>query len=121
MSALHAWGQDLDLDKLALNKLGLVKPVQPLTFGVLSRGGHMSLLLPGWNKRFPRVQVKVCRTDWDVEQHELTQNTCERQPDHVRSYGGTSGVRHSENITSFASHRDTLEFSLPQHKTSIKW
>lgn len=62
MSMLHAWGQDSDLDKLALNKLGLLKPTQPLTFGILSRGGHMSLLLPGWNTRYLQVG-KNCYTD----------------------------------------------------------
>ena len=59
MSMLHAWGQDSDLDKLALNKLGLLKPTQPLTFGILSRGGHMSLLLPGWNTRYLQVGEKI--------------------------------------------------------------
>ena len=62
MSMLHAWGQDSDLDKLALNKLGLLKPTQPLTFGILSRGGHMSLLLPGWNTKYLQVG-KNCYTD----------------------------------------------------------
>ena len=59
MSMLHAWGQDSDLDKLALNKLGLLKPTQPLTFGILSRGGHMSLLLPGWSTRYLQVSGKI--------------------------------------------------------------
>ena len=59
MSTLHAWGQDSDLDKLALNKLGLLKPTQPLTFGILSRGGHMSLLLPGWNTRYLQVGINI--------------------------------------------------------------
>ncbi|KAK6177982.1 hypothetical protein SNE40_012831 [Patella caerulea] len=51
MSCLHAWGLDPDLDKLCLNKLGLLKPQSPISFGLLSRQGHMSLMLPGWHKR----------------------------------------------------------------------
>ncbi|XP_064598877.1 WD repeat-containing protein 7-like isoform X2 [Liolophura sinensis] len=51
MSCLHAWGLDPDLDKLCIGKLGLVKPKCPISFGLLSRQGHMSLMLPGWHKR----------------------------------------------------------------------
>lgn len=50
MSCIHAWGLDPDLDKLGTNKLGLLRPKRPISFGLLSRGGHMSLLLPGWYK-----------------------------------------------------------------------
>ncbi|KAK3086238.1 hypothetical protein FSP39_015629 [Pinctada imbricata] len=51
MSCLHAWGLDPDLDKLCINKLGLLKPRCPISFGLISRTGHMSLMLPGWHKR----------------------------------------------------------------------
>ncbi|XP_071092027.1 WD repeat-containing protein 7-like isoform X2 [Haliotis cracherodii] len=51
MSCLHAWGLDPDLDRLCVNKLGLLKPQCPISFGLLSRQGHMSLMLPGWHKR----------------------------------------------------------------------
>lgn len=50
MSMLHAWGLDPDLDKLCLNKLGLLRPKSPISFGLISREGHMSLMLPGWHK-----------------------------------------------------------------------
>lgn len=50
MSMLHAWGLDPDLDKLCLNKLGMLKPKSPTSFGLISREGHMSLMLPGWHK-----------------------------------------------------------------------
>ena len=50
MSCLHAWGLDPDLDKLCHSKLGLLRPRCPISFGLLSRGDHMSLLLPGWQK-----------------------------------------------------------------------
>lgn len=47
MSCLHAWGLDPDLDRLCTSKLGLLKPSCPISFGMLSRDGHMSLMLPG--------------------------------------------------------------------------
>ncbi|XP_052817918.1 WD repeat-containing protein 7-like isoform X2 [Mya arenaria] len=50
MSMLHAWGLDPDLDKLCLNKLGTLKPKLPVSFGLISREGHMALMLPGWHK-----------------------------------------------------------------------
>ncbi|KAH7952071.1 hypothetical protein HPB52_017890 [Rhipicephalus sanguineus] len=50
LSLLHAWGLDNDLDKARLSAcegtLGLLCPMRPICFGLLSRGSHMSLLLP---------------------------------------------------------------------------
>ncbi|XP_049525058.1 WD repeat-containing protein 7-like [Dermacentor silvarum] len=46
LSLLHAWGLDPDFDKVCESKLGLVCPMRPICFGLLSRGTHMSLLLP---------------------------------------------------------------------------
>ena len=48
LSILHAWGLDKDLDRVALNKLGLLKPKLSLCFGLVSKTGAMSLLLPTW-------------------------------------------------------------------------
>ena len=62
MSMLHAWGLDPDLDRLCLNKLGLLKPKCPVSFGLISRAGHMSLMLPGWHKRVCSQGVKVTET-----------------------------------------------------------
>lgn len=60
LSCLHGWGLDPDLDKLCLSKLGLIRPKQPLSFGLVSRGGHMALLMPGWhNKYYPQLPVCV--------------------------------------------------------------
>ena len=59
MSMLHAWGLDPDLDRLCTNKLGLLKPKCPISFGLISRAGHMSLMLPGWHKRVCSQEVKV--------------------------------------------------------------
>ncbi|KAL4604858.1 WD repeat-containing protein 7 isoform X2 [Arapaima gigas] len=46
MSCLHAWGLNSVLDEVCLNRLGMLKPHCPISFGLLSRGGHMSLMLP---------------------------------------------------------------------------
>ncbi|XP_034938859.1 WD repeat-containing protein 7 isoform X3 [Chelonus insularis] len=48
LSLLHAWGMDPDLDRVCESKLGLLRPMVPISFGVLSKGGYMSLLLPTW-------------------------------------------------------------------------
>ncbi|KAG8267856.1 WD repeat-containing protein 7 [Homalodisca vitripennis] len=48
LSLLHAWGLDPDLDLVCEGKLGLLRPMVPVSFGVLSKGGYMSLLLPTW-------------------------------------------------------------------------
>ncbi|XP_075041082.1 WD repeat-containing protein 7 isoform X2 [Mixophyes fleayi] len=50
MSCLHAWGLNAGLDEVCLERLGMLKPHCPVSFGLLSRGGHMSLMLPGFNQ-----------------------------------------------------------------------
>ncbi|XP_067003219.2 WD repeat-containing protein 7 isoform X2 [Anabrus simplex] len=51
LSLLHAWGMDPDLDRVCEGKLGLLRPMVPVSFGVISKGGYMSLLLPTWQVR----------------------------------------------------------------------
>ena len=51
LSCLHAWGLDPHLDQMAMTKLGLLSPKQPITYGIPSRGNFMCLLLPGWWRR----------------------------------------------------------------------
>lgn len=66
LSLLYAWGLDTEIDKLCESKLGLLRPITPVSFGVISKGkivcvklymhyflliavlGFMSLLLPTW-------------------------------------------------------------------------
>lgn len=48
LSLLHSWGLDPHLDKVCESQLGLLRPMIPVSFGVLSKGGYMSLLLPTW-------------------------------------------------------------------------
>ncbi|XP_019868599.1 WD repeat-containing protein 7 isoform X2 [Aethina tumida] len=50
LSLLHSWGLDNDLDRVCQAKLGLLRPMVPVSFGVLSKANHMSLFLPTWHK-----------------------------------------------------------------------
>ncbi|XP_053909916.1 WD repeat-containing protein 7 isoform X2 [Cuculus canorus] len=64
MSCLHAWGLNSVLDELCLHRLGMLKPHCSVSFGLLSRGGHMSLMLPGFNQpvgRAPSGPLEVGR------------------------------------------------------------
>lgn len=46
MSCLHAWGLNAELDEVCVSRLGMLRPHTPISFGLISRGGHMSLMLP---------------------------------------------------------------------------
>uniref|UniRef100_A0A8B9J6E2 WD repeat domain 7 n=1 Tax=Astyanax mexicanus TaxID=7994 RepID=A0A8B9J6E2_ASTMX len=46
MSCLHAWGLNGTLDEVCMSRLGMLRPHTPISFGLISRGGHMSLMLP---------------------------------------------------------------------------
>lgn len=58
LSCLHAWRLDDELDSSCEQVLGLVRPSKPVSFGLLSKGGCMSLVLPGWGLR-----TRLHRTD----------------------------------------------------------
>ena len=62
MSCLHAWGLDPGLDDLCQNKLGLHCPRCPISFGLLSHAGHMSLMLPGWHRYHNMAEAKSSTT-----------------------------------------------------------
>ncbi|XP_073199708.1 WD repeat-containing protein 7 isoform X2 [Lepidochelys kempii] len=65
MSCLHAWGLNEVLDDVCLDRLGMLKPHCSVSFGLLSRGGHMSLMLPGYNQSIGKPSygsVEVERT-----------------------------------------------------------
>jgi hypothetical protein len=44
LSLLHAWGLDPDLDKVCEGKLGLLRPMVPVSFGVVSKAGEFTLV-----------------------------------------------------------------------------
>lgn len=43
ISLLYAWGLDLEIDKICESKLGLLHPMNLISFGVVSKGGKNSL------------------------------------------------------------------------------
>lgn len=48
ISCLHSWDLDPNMDEVCVERLGLLKPVKPVSFGLLTRGNRLSLMLPGW-------------------------------------------------------------------------
>ena len=71
LSCLHAWRLDDSLDRSCEEVLGLVRPCKPVSFGLLSKGSCMSLVLPGWGLRSRPLAEKK---DGELEMsHELTQ------------------------------------------------
>jgi len=47
LSCIHSWGIDPNLDETCISRLGMLKPVNAISFGLLTRG-RLSLLLPNW-------------------------------------------------------------------------
>ena len=47
LSCIHAWGLDIALDSTCVSKLGMLKPLSPLSFGLLTRG-RLTLMFPDW-------------------------------------------------------------------------
>ncbi|XP_066255390.1 WD repeat-containing protein 7 isoform X2 [Euwallacea similis] len=66
LSLLHSWGLDDDLDRVCLVKLGLLRPMVPLSFGVLSKANHMSLFLPTWHNTIPLEDVDQEHQDLEI-------------------------------------------------------
>lgn len=50
LSCLHGWGLDQKLDNICKTNLGIFEPVVPVSFGLLSRDGQVSLFYPTWAK-----------------------------------------------------------------------
>ncbi|CAG7815558.1 unnamed protein product [Allacma fusca] len=51
LSLLLGWGLDGELDTISEGRLGLLKPLVPVSFGQISRGGFMSVMSPTWRPR----------------------------------------------------------------------
>ncbi|TSK72168.1 WD repeat-containing protein 7 [Bagarius yarrelli] len=61
MSCLHAWGLNNMLDEVCVTRLGMLRPHTPISFGLISRGGHMSLMLPTFKDSLLRQLARgVC-------------------------------------------------------------
>ena len=63
LSCLHAWRLDDGLDRQCEQVLGLVRPHKPVSFGLLSKGSCVSLVLPGWGLRSRQVTERREATD----------------------------------------------------------
>ncbi|XP_060746580.1 WD repeat-containing protein 7 isoform X2 [Tachysurus vachellii] len=59
MSCLHAWGLNSMLDEVCVSRLGMLRPHTPISFGLISRGGHMSLMLPTFKDSLLRQLVRA--------------------------------------------------------------
>uniref|UniRef100_A0A8C4NFG7 WD repeat-containing protein 7 n=1 Tax=Eptatretus burgeri TaxID=7764 RepID=A0A8C4NFG7_EPTBU len=62
MSCLHTWGLEPSLDNLCLQRLGMLRPHHPVAFGLVSRGGQMALMLPGWKREMDSGRQPVNST-----------------------------------------------------------
>lgn len=81
LSLLLGWGLDGELDSICEARLGLLKPLVPICFGQISKGGYMSLMSPTWkpstrskleealkfqSSLSQRVKWFTSRTHWEV-------------------------------------------------------
>ncbi|XP_054842950.1 WD repeat-containing protein 7 isoform X2 [Eublepharis macularius] len=98
MSCLHAWGLNGDLDELCGERLGMLKPHCSVSFGLLSRGGHMSLMLPGYNQPIGKVPSADAEVGMSVS---LTEG-------HVRGTYGISRAVTTQHLLSIISLANTL-------------
>lgn len=67
LSLIHSWGLDPHLDKVCETQLGLLRPMVPISFGVLSKGGYMSLLLPTWQNTIKKDTVQTLLQGQDLQ------------------------------------------------------
>lgn len=99
MSCLHAWGLNSVLDELCSERLGMLRPHRSVSFGLLSRGGHMSLMLPGYHK--PVDQVPSSDRRDIVKPDSLTER-------HIRGTYGISRAVTTQHLLSIISLANTL-------------
>nr|XP_020655949.1 WD repeat-containing protein 7 [Pogona vitticeps] len=98
MSCLHAWGLNSVLDELCSDRLGMLRPHCSVSFGLLSRGGHMSLMLPGYNQPIGKM------TSSDVEIGKSVALT----EGHIRGTYGISRAVTTQHLLSIISLANTL-------------
>lgn len=54
VSCLHSWGLDAEIDEACTSRLGLLKPIKPISFGLLTHR-KLSLIVPGWYSNSTRM------------------------------------------------------------------
>ncbi|XP_061471082.1 WD repeat-containing protein 7 isoform X2 [Rhineura floridana] len=98
MSCLHAWGLNSVLDEVCSERLGMLRPHCSVSFGLLSRGGHMSLMLPGYNQPLGKMPYSDMEVGKSVS---LTEG-------HVRGTYGISRAVTTQHLLSIISLANTL-------------
>lgn len=98
MSCLHAWGLNSVLDELCSERLGMLRPHCSVSFGLLSRGGHMSLLLPGYNQPIGKALFADAEVGKSVALPE----------GHIRGTYGISRAVTTQHLLSIISLANTL-------------
>lgn len=121
LSCLHAWNLDEELDRLCEEVLGLVRPCKPISFGLRSKGGCMSLVLPGWGLRFrPRFDTQfstdIERVSEAVNEQKSQTTTLGSIPEKTQVEQGSADLPKTLNkrLTGF------LEFTFDQ-KYHTRW
>ncbi|XP_070599618.1 WD repeat-containing protein 7 [Erythrolamprus reginae] len=99
MSCLHAWGLNSVLDELCSERLGMLRPHRSVSFGLLSRGGHMSLMLPGYHKPVDQVPAS--------DRKEIVKPDCLTER-HIRGTYGISRAVTTQHLLSIISLANTL-------------
>lgn len=82
LSCLHAWNLDKELDQSCITQLGLVKPTRPVSYGLLSRGSCLSLVLPGCGLH--RVAEMSAASDQAAEKRSTQLNAVLMMTHHLR-------------------------------------
>lgn len=100
LSLIHSWGLDPHLDKVCETHLGLLRPMVPISFGVLSKGGYMSLLLPTWQNTIKQETVQNLLQGMDVQMNKSVPENLLRQEALTRLFTARLHWELSTTITS---------------------
>ena len=119
LSCLHAWNLDDSLDQSCQEVLGLVRPCRPVSFGLLSRGGGLSLVLPGWGLRSkPHLEAQRS-VDFDAFMKKR-----EDQLSASPSTPGENGAAVSEKVSSKSLRKRLSSLGVPMtfdQKYHTRW
>ncbi|XP_044011462.1 WD repeat-containing protein 7 isoform X22 [Aphidius gifuensis] len=136
LSLLHAWGMDPDLDRVCEGKLGLLRPMVPVSFGVLSKGGYMSLLLPTWQTQLepagePATQLEQRLPAELVRQDRLTKAFTSRAhwelsttltSNHLLAVVALSNTLMSMNNATFVLEQErNRKLNRTSNRVSVNW
>lgn len=77
LSLLHAWGLDKELDRICDLKLGLLRPLRPVCFGLISRGCYMAMLLPCYVQR---LDSRSRRRKQQLNQQMISNDSTDQAP-----------------------------------------